>query len=108
GDARQDLEEGALPGAVAPDQADDLALLDLERDVLQSPEQVARFAGLLAAAGPRDELHEGLPQRSVAGLRAHPISLAEARGADRELAHAWSFIAGRRTCAPRAGSRGGP
>ena len=38
GDARQDLEQRALAGAVAADDADDLALLDLERHVLQRPE----------------------------------------------------------------------
>ena len=33
GDARQDLEQGALTGAVAADDAEDLALADLEADV---------------------------------------------------------------------------
>src|SRR5207237_7767573 len=38
GDAGEDLEQRALSCAVAPDDADDLALLDLERDVLERPE----------------------------------------------------------------------
>ena len=38
GDAREDLEEGALAGAVAADDAEDLALANLEADVAQGPE----------------------------------------------------------------------
>src|SRR5262249_31751729 len=38
GDAGEDLEQRALSGAVAPDDAGDLALLDLQRDVLEGPE----------------------------------------------------------------------
>ena len=37
GDAAQDLEQRALAGAIAADDADDLALLDLEADVLAAP-----------------------------------------------------------------------
>ena len=43
-DPREDLQQGALAGAVAADDADDLAALDLEGDVLEGPERV-RFAG---------------------------------------------------------------
>ncbi len=38
GDAAQDLEQRALAGAVAADDADDLARLDREGDVLERPE----------------------------------------------------------------------
>ena len=38
GDAREDLEQRDLARAVAADDADDLALLDLEGDVLERPE----------------------------------------------------------------------
>ena len=38
GDARQDLQQRALAGAVRADDADDFADADLERDVLQRPE----------------------------------------------------------------------
>ena len=38
GDAAQDLEQRALAGAVAADDAEHLALLDLEADILQRPE----------------------------------------------------------------------
>ena len=38
GDPRQDLEQRALAGAVAADDAEGLALLDLERHVAQGPE----------------------------------------------------------------------
>ena len=38
GDAREDLEQGRFAGAVAADDAEDLALLDLEADILERPE----------------------------------------------------------------------
>src|SRR5690606_9128175 len=34
-DARHDLEQGALAGAVAPDDAEELALVDIERDAAE-------------------------------------------------------------------------
>ena len=42
-DARGDLEQGALAGALAADDAEDLALLDLKADIAQGPE-LAAFA----------------------------------------------------------------
>ncbi len=40
GDARQDLQQRALAGAVAPDDAQHLAALHLEGDVLKSPKEL--------------------------------------------------------------------
>ena len=42
GDLAEELEQRALAGTVAADDADDIALLDLEADVLQGPYIVAR------------------------------------------------------------------
>ena len=42
GDAGKDLEQRRFAGAVAADDADDLAPLDLEGDVLQRPEPLLR------------------------------------------------------------------
>ena len=44
GDARQDLEQRALAGAVAADDPDHLARTDLERDVAQRPDPQPPFA----------------------------------------------------------------
>jgi hypothetical protein len=38
GDAVEDFQEGALPGAIAPDDAKHLARLDIEGDIAQGPE----------------------------------------------------------------------
>ena len=38
GDAREDFEQGAFAGAIAADDAEDLALANLEADVAQGPE----------------------------------------------------------------------
>lgn len=42
GDAGKDLKEGALPGAIAADDPQYLALLDLEGDVSERPDVVIR------------------------------------------------------------------
>src|SRR5262249_2225816 len=44
-DAGKDLEQGALAGAVAADDADDLAAFDLEGDALEGPDGVGGFMG---------------------------------------------------------------
>ena len=46
GDAREDLEQRALAGAVAADDADDLAALDFEGDVTEGPEIFGTFQRL--------------------------------------------------------------
>ena len=38
GDAREDLEQRALAGAVRADEAEDLARPDVERDVVERPD----------------------------------------------------------------------
>ena len=69
GDAREDLEQGALAGAVAADDAEDLALLDLEADVAQGPELAALAVAVVLLAdlepriGPAADL--GLPAVQV-------------------------------------------
>src|SRR5262245_46722724 len=56
GDAGEDLEERALSRAVAPDDTDDLALLDLQRDVLDRPDLSALHGGaVVAPKRPGDE-----------------------------------------------------
>ena len=68
GDAAEDLEQRALAGSVAADDADDLALLDLEADILQRPEfldlvalndlsaveEISRLAHEIARLAPND------------------------------------------------------
>ena len=44
GDARQDFEQGRFAGTIAADDAEDLALLHLEADILQGPELLDRVA----------------------------------------------------------------
>src|SRR5262249_13729486 len=51
-DARQDLEERALAGAVAADDADQLAAPHLERQVLQGPEAPIALGTLLSSPAP--------------------------------------------------------
>src|SRR4029453_13206329 len=51
GDARQDLQQGALAGAVAADDPHHLAAPHVERDVAQRPDRLVR----IALAGPATE-----------------------------------------------------
>ena len=44
-DVAEELQQGALAGSVLADDADDVALLDLERDVIQGPDIVAVALG---------------------------------------------------------------
>jgi len=57
-DARENLEQGAFTGAVAPDDAKRLSLPDVESDVLERPDGVRGFSGApLAREALPDALH---------------------------------------------------
>ena len=71
GDARQDLQQGRFAGAVAADDAEDLASLDLEADIPERPELLDCVAG-----------DDGRP-RSMSAVRRQPRARrAPARRAD--------------------------
>jgi hypothetical protein len=67
GNSRQDLEQGALAGAIATDQTEGIALCDLEADVVQCEE-------LMLVADP------ALP-RTAQGSRNDILQASTARGA---------------------------
>src|SRR5205823_175565 len=85
-DTGENLQECALAGAIPPDNADGLASVDLERDVVQSPE--VAFVGRSTAPLSRDALDDLLPQASIPTdtlSRPNPVALGEALDADREI-----------------------
>ena len=90
GDPREDLEQRALAGAVPADDAEHLAVLEVERDVAKRPDRLLlrRRAEELAEARPRrrDEVLHGLAQRVRSLEVADPVALAEPLDADRRLA----------------------
>ena len=45
GDAGEDFQQRAFAGAVAADEADDFALMDLEVDVLERPDEARTSVG---------------------------------------------------------------
>ena len=53
GDAGEDFEQGALAGAVAPDDADDFTLLDFEGDVFERPDDIGCLLFMAAERGQR-------------------------------------------------------
>ena len=89
-DPREDLQERALAGTVAPDDPDDLARPDLEADVLQGPELLglARCAAAPASQGGGRQAPQALPQRAVARgvpVLGDAVALAEVFNADRRV-----------------------
>ena len=72
GDARQDLQERRLAGAIAPDDAEHLAALDLEAHVLQRPEFLGRLAAHDGAAARR--VDRPFPQHCAPSARQRRAS----------------------------------
>ena len=98
GDARQNLQKRGLAGAIAADDADHLAALDLKAHVLERPEFLGRVAGDDGAAARHVErlapgisrrAREHVAQRDIAfalGFVADDVFLAEPLGADDDVA----------------------
>src|SRR5262249_4557840 len=97
GDARQDLQEGRLAGAIAPDDAEHLAALNLEAHVLQRPEFLGRLAAYNGTAArrtdrpfphiarcPRGNVTQGRIALAL-DLVANDVFLAESFGADHDI-----------------------
>jgi len=83
---RENLEQRALAGAVAADDADDLAVRDFERDIVKRAELFARSAPPVAA----EQIGEPL---CILRPRTDPILLGQAYRTDGDVVHArgaWS------------------
>ena len=102
GDAAQDLEQRALAGAVAADDAQDLALLDLEADILERPEfldlvalndlssanDVDSFAGDVADLTPNHVAQSRIVRAALAaGLMAHQVFFGQVFDGDDCVGH---------------------
>src|SRR5262249_37720429 len=88
GDARQELEEGTLSGAVAADDADNLARIDVEADVAQCPH--GRLLPLLSmerAQRRADPAKESLAEGPIRLRGADAVLLADTTRADRRKVH---------------------
>ena len=104
GDAGEDLEDGALAGAVPADDAEDLAALDLEVDVLEGPEGVLRLCGL--PEGPQGVAHrigDALREPFVGLIRPDLVFLGEVLHLDDRLV----FLCCHVTPGPRSISQSG-
>ncbi|CAA9406152.1 MAG: hypothetical protein AVDCRST_MAG64-1988 [uncultured Phycisphaerae bacterium] len=98
GDAAEDFQQRALAGAVAPDEADHLAAVHLERGVLQRPERLGALAGVAGAglelphhapAEPRQRVAE---RRVLVELLPQEVRLAEAVDVDDRSSHGSSEV----------------
>ena len=67
-DPGQDLEQRRLPRAVATDEAHDLALTDLEGDVLEGPDLLRRVVDVLESQGAAGRVRDRVAKRLVARL----------------------------------------
>ena len=108
-DAGKHLEQRALAGAVAADDAERLSMRNVERDVAQRPERLRVVLGCLGLGAkatkisPRSQrgLRHEIAQRVVTLRRcAHAIALAEAFRSNSDCAHASTI-----TRCPRNGAR---
>src|SRR5229473_8357949 len=80
-DARENLEQRALARAIAADDADDLAVRNLERDIVERAELAVRSAAPAAA----EQIGEAL---RILPARADPILLGQPCGMDGDVVHA--------------------
>ena len=90
GDARQDLQQRRLAGAVAADHADDLARANLVRDALQGPDRLrgGKPARRHPAERTRRERGDAIAQRVVLLLAGtNRVPLAEPGNLDGDVSH---------------------
>ena len=89
-DAREDLQERALTGAVVADHPEHLAGGHLQRHVAQCPDRVVDrpgAAGSQPAQRSGDGASQRIAQRTVAFALSDSVAFAQAFNADRVLAH---------------------
>jgi len=89
---RKDFEQGAFACSIAADDADDLALLNLEGDIAQGPEcGIARGGGGIAERQPIPGRGGGfadrIAQRAVAFALAEAVFFAQIFDADNGVIH---------------------
>jgi hypothetical protein len=85
GDAREDLEQRRLAGPVAPDDAEDVAARDVERDVVERPQDVPLLATPTAreVQAFREDVGERVAHASVQDvLLAEAVALGEVANLD--------------------------
>src|SRR5262249_37874147 len=93
GDAREDLQQRALAGAVGADDADDLAGAHLEGDIAQRPERrslcrrsAGADGGAQSAERAERQRRESVAERTMPWPRAEPILFAQAMATNRDVA----------------------
>ena len=90
GDARQDLQERALPGAVLPDDPQHISLVDVEIDVAQRPDGIAPI-GLGAIPQAAESSSNGVTQGAIAGRHtADSVLFAQIAYGDSQVTHTMS------------------
>src|SRR5712692_5380813 len=83
--SRQNLQEGALAGAVHPDQPQYLTALEREADIAESPELFAGLDG--SAEQARGEASHLVLDRGDVPAVAEPVSLGDAGEVDGRIGH---------------------
>src|SRR5258708_27686652 len=83
-DARKDLEQGAFAGAVAANDADGLARINLEADVAQRPDGLRGGAPIAAQTSERcaERVRQRVAQGPVSLTLANAVLLANIPSAD--------------------------
>src|SRR5690606_36518253 len=81
GDARQDLEQRALPRTVPAHDADDITLADLERQVVERPDP-GRLGAVSTPEGRPQQLPDPVAQHAIRLACTEPIALRQPLGHD--------------------------
>src|SRR5262245_18662148 len=96
GDAREDLKERTLACAVTTNDADDLTLLDLERDILESPKctRLARVPPISMEEG--FQIFRDLVTQGVMADSCHPdvVLLRKVLYANCNVSHSVGLVCG--------------
>src|SRR5208283_732474 len=90
-DARKNLEQSGLAGAVPADEAKNFALANLQGNILEGPE------GFLVRAaeereGRTESPRDGIAQQAAGSLQATAVALADSRSLDDRRAHTRSAM----------------
>src|SRR5208283_5284925 len=90
-DARENLEQGGLAGAIPPDEAENFALANLQGNILEGPE------GFLVRAaedreGRAESPRDGIAQEAAGSLQTAAVTLADSGSLDDRHAHTRSAM----------------
>ena len=105
GDAGKNFEEGTFARSVAANDADDIAIVDIERNVVQRPEGSGRIFGVTLAERAGERIRKTVTQRAVLAVGPEFVAFAYAFDVDDNVAHILKAKRGLQKLIPCGGSK---